>query len=281
MSTIATAPLGSLYYDIRRYIYINSSRDPFSVTNIDIKSSVNQFFTQIFPLVYHQSVLKKQGNKDFSFDYKTCLRQTINEVQPFRDIPRNLGQSLSRSLEATRLFLQALDIGVEVLNATDTLLMEDNGKNNAECHEALLKMTYCPKCLGLPGGTRPCSGYCLNVLRGCLTKYVAELDSPWNGYVEGIERLVNAMKQHNNEGGVNADAVIKELTTEISQAIMYTMEKGEDIGNRVSFCWFVGLWGVLMELSQGWRWEVVKYCCRCIFSDLDSVDLSCWELADA
>lgn len=114
-------------------------------------------------------------------------------------------------------------------------MMEEDTKSNAECHEALMKMTYCPKCIGIEGKSRPCSGYCLNVLRGCLSKYVAELDSPWNGYVEVIERLVNAMKQHNNEVGVNADAVIKGLDTRISEAIMYAMERSKEIDGRVSY----------------------------------------------
>lgn len=129
---------------------------------------------------------------------------------------------------------QALSIGVEVLNATDALLAEENSKTNTGCHDALLKMTHCPKCMGLSGSAKPCSGYCLNVLRGCLTKYVAELDSPWNGYVEGVERLVNAVKQHNNEAGVNADAVLRGLDTRISEAIMYAMGKEKEIENRVS-----------------------------------------------
>lgn len=137
-------------------------------------------------------------------------------------------------MEATRLLLQAFTVGIEVLNSTDHLLSEEGGKSNLACHDALLKMSYCPKCLGLTGNTKPCSGYCLNVLRGCLTKYVAELDSPWNAYVEAVERLVIAVKQHNNEVGVNADLVIRGLETRISEAIMHAMEKGHEIDVRVS-----------------------------------------------
>lgn len=232
MSILSKDPISTLYGDIRRYIQINASQDAFSTTDIDIKATVTRFFTDLFPLVYHN--VGKTLTKDFSFDYKVCLKQTINEVQPFGDIPRQLSQSLSKSLEATRLLLQAFNIGVEVLNTTDTLLTEEGGKGNVECHHALMKMTYCPKCLGLGGNAKPCSGYCLNVLRGCLTKYVAELDSPWNSYVEAVERLVIAVKQHNNEVGVNADAVIRGLDTTISQAIMHAMEKEHEIDVRVS-----------------------------------------------
>lgn len=231
MSILSKDPISTLYKDIRQCIQVNGTQDPFSTTDIDIKASVMRFFTDLFPLVYHQ--ITKTLNKDFSADYKKCLKEIIKEVQPFGDIPRQLSQSLSKSSEATRLLLQAFDIGIEVLNTTDTLLTEDSGKGNVECHHALMKMTYCPKCLGLAGKEKPCSGYCLNVLRGCLTKYVAELDSPWNSYVEAIERLVIAVKQHNNEVGVNVDLVIRGLDTRISEAIMNAMEKEHEIDVRV------------------------------------------------
>lgn len=234
MAVQSRDPINALYVDIRRYVQINSSRDAFSTTiSIDIKSSVNRFFTDLFPLVYHHAVMSGQS-KDFTFEYKSCLKKTTADVQPLGDIPRQIGQALSKSLDATRLLLQALSVGSEVLNITESLLVEENSKTNSACHDALLKMTHCPKCKGLAGNSKPCSGYCLNVLRGCLTKYVAELDSPWNGYVEGVERLVNAVKQHNNEAGVNADVVIRGLDTRISEAIMYTIGKGKEIENRVS-----------------------------------------------
>lgn len=213
------------------YVQINTTQNSYSTSNVDIIDSVNKFFTDLFPLVYHHI---GSLTKDFSVEYKHCLKQHITDIQPFGDKPRQISQSLSKSLEATRLLLQAFDIGVEVLNATGSLIAEENGKNNAQCHDALLKMNYCPKCLGFKMRAKPCTGYCLNVMRGCLTKYVAELDSPWNGYVEGIEHLVTAMKQHNNEAGVNAGAVIKDLDTRISEAIMHAMEKGTEIDSRVS-----------------------------------------------
>lgn len=251
-SALSKDPISTLYTDIRRYVQINASQDVFSTTNIDIKASVTRFFTDLFPLAYHHYV--NTLTKDFTFEYKMCLKQHISDVQPFGDIPREISQFLSKGLEAVRLLLQALDIGIEVLNATDTLIIEDNGKNNAECHDALMKMTHCPKCLGFKGSAKPCSGYCLNVLRGCLTKYVAELESPWNGYVDGIEHLVTAMRQTNNEAGVNVDAVIRSLEMRISEAILYIMGNGAEMDVRVSgrifipffFCFLVIFFKVIL-----------------------------------
>lgn len=198
----------------------------FSTASVDIKSSVIKFFTEIFPLVHHRN----NHSKDFNIQYKNCLRERLGDIQPFGDIPRQLSRSLLKSLEATRILLHAFSTGVEVLNTTEELLTEEHNK---ECHDALFKMTYCPKCMGLKQA-KPCSGYCLNVLRGCLTGHVTELDMSWNGYVEAMERLVIAAKQHNNEAGVNADAVIRTLETMISEAIMYSMENEKELDNRVS-----------------------------------------------
>ncbi|KAJ8911535.1 hypothetical protein NQ315_005905 [Exocentrus adspersus] len=194
------------------------------------QENVTLFFTNLFPLAYHHSA--DISNKDFTLDYKECLKKSIETISPFGEIPKQIAQSLSKSLEATRMLLQALHSGVEVLNTTDTLLIDEHGTGNIECHDALVKMTYCPRCQGMSKHTKPCSGYCLNVLRGCLAKYVAELDLPWNGYVEGIEYLLSAMKRSNNEAGVNADVVIRNLDTKISAAIMHYMEKGKEIDSR-------------------------------------------------
>lgn len=233
MAILSKAPIQNLHTEIKKYVRSNLSLESYASTNLDVKAAVTSFFTEIFPLVYHN--IGETLQRDFTFEYKSCLRQHFNELQPFGDIPRQVAQSLSKSLEATRLVLQAFDIGIEVLNATDFLISEDDGRGNSDCHTALVKMSYCPKCLGMKGSPKPCSGYCLNVLRGCLTKYVAELDSPWNGYVEGIEHLVTAMKQNNNEAGVNVDSVLRGLETRISEAIMYAMEKTKTIENGVSY----------------------------------------------
>lgn len=234
-SVLSKDAINSLYADIRNYIQLNDTGDAFPITSIDIKDSVTRFFTDIFPLAYHHTA---NLTEYFTLDYKICLKKNINEIQPFNDIPRQIIQVLTKGLDAVRLLLQALDIGMEVLNATDTLIIVDNGKNNAECHDALMKMTYCPKCLGFKGRSKPCSGYCLNVLRGCLTRYVSELDSPWNSYVDGIEHLVTAMRQTNNDAGVNIDAVIRNLDMRISESILYIMEKKTEIINKVRVLFF-------------------------------------------
>ncbi|KAJ8965802.1 hypothetical protein NQ317_002165 [Molorchus minor] len=212
MAVLSREPIEDLYRDIRNYIYINSTNAKPTTTPEEIVNSVTLFFTDLFPLAYHHSA--DISNKDFTRDYKECLKKSFESISPFGDIPKQIALSLSKSLEGTRLLLQAFRIGAEVLNTTDTLLIDEGGTSHSECHNALVEMTYCPRCLGMTRHVKPCSGYCLNVLRGCIAKYVAELDLPWNGYVEGI-----------GEPPQNLD-------TKISAAIMHYMEKAKDIDAR-------------------------------------------------
>lgn len=231
MAELSTKPIEILYRDIRDYVKIDPSDQKPTKTPSDIVASVNQFFTELFPLAYHQQTGLSSG--DFTPRYKQCLKDNMDVIAPFSDFPKQVSDSLSKSLETTRLLLEALGIGMEVLNTTHALIIDEHATTNSECHTALLKMTYCPKCLALPKHNRPCSDYCLNVMRGCLNKYVAELDLPWNVYVEGIENLINAVKKNSNEGGTNVDIAIKNLDVQISSAIMYSMEKIKEIDSRV------------------------------------------------
>ncbi|XP_077294712.1 division abnormally delayed protein [Arctopsyche grandis] len=231
MSVFSKKPIGDLYSDIRNYI--NNSSDVAGSSDLNVENSVSDFFTNLFPLVYHHAV-NNLNVRDFTEEYKTCLRQSVKEIQPFGDIPRQISHSMYKSLEATRVLLQALALGSEVLNTTDMLLNEGAEKTESTqnaCHLALLKMSYCPHCLGLDVHLKPCSGFCLNVLRGCLTQHVSELDLPWNSYVEAVERLVIAVKAHDKN--VNADTLLRGLDTRISEAIMYAMENGPSLEKKV------------------------------------------------
>lgn len=52
---------------------------------------------------------------------------------------------------------------------------------SADCARAVMKMTYCPACQGLPE-LKACSNYCINVMKGCLA-YQGELDAEWNKFI--------------------------------------------------------------------------------------------------
>ncbi|XP_067143057.1 glypican-5 isoform X2 [Centruroides vittatus] len=209
MDTVAREPVVRLYSDLLSYI---------NGRKINLEERIWSFFDSLFPLVYHHSINPKL--KDFSDDYKECLRQTQQEIKPFGDIARKVAEQLTRSFEAAHLFLEAMNLGVEVANSTEHLEI------NTECSKSLFRLTYCAHCHSLVDA-KPCSGFCLNVIRGCLAG-VAELDQPWNGYIIALERLTSGMV-----GSYNIEETLSTLDTKISEAIMYAMENGPELSKKV------------------------------------------------
>ncbi|KAF8788610.1 Glypican-6 like protein [Argiope bruennichi] len=95
-----------------------------------------------------------------------------------------------------------------------------------ECSRALMKMTYCPHCNGLPD-LRPCSNYCLNVMRGCLA-YHAELHQEWNNYINAMMMLASRL-----ESSFNIESVVDPIDIKISDAIMNFQENGQVVSQEL------------------------------------------------
>ena len=107
--------------------------------------------------------------------YLQCVSQTMQKLEPFGDVPKKLSLQLRRSFVATRTFAQALAEGKRVITKIQKIPPRD------KCVEALTRMTSCPACQGLPA-IRPCSTYCMNVMKGCLV-FHTELADSWDKFI--------------------------------------------------------------------------------------------------
>ncbi len=107
--------------------------------------------------------------------YLQCVSKNMKKLQPFGDVPKKLTLQLRRSFVATRTFAQALGEGKRILARILKIAPRD------KCVEALTRMSSCPACQGLPA-IRPCSSYCLNVMKGCLA-YHTELADSWDKFI--------------------------------------------------------------------------------------------------
>lgn len=58
----------------------------------------------------------------------------------------------------------------------------------------------------------------------CLGSLLSQLDGPWAGYVEGVERLTR----------VDADVALRQLEAKVQEAIMYSFENRIVLENKVS-----------------------------------------------
>ncbi|KAJ8407179.1 hypothetical protein AAFF_G00288550 [Aldrovandia affinis] len=166
----ATVAVGQLFLDISLYILGSDS---------SVDDMVTSFFARLFPLAYRRLL----GGEAVS---EECLRGAWQAAGAFGVYPKLTMTRLSRSLLATRVFLQALNLGIEVVNTTDHL------RPGRECGRALLRLWYCPRCQGLVEA-RPCRGACLATMQGCLGG-AGEVQSHWRGYVEGLGALDGAMR---------------------------------------------------------------------------------------
>ncbi|XP_041119793.1 glypican-5b isoform X2 [Polyodon spathula] len=198
----ATTLVKELFTDLS--LYILGSDDT-------VEGAVQRFYDNLFPLVYNRLV--NPGIGMMRQEYAECLRMTRQDVNPFGSHPRNLVQELSRSFKAGRTLSKALNMGVEVINATEHVAF------TRECGRALVRMHYCPHCQGLTL-IKPCLGYCLNVMRGCLPG-LAELDQPWWDYISTLEELTNAMA-----GAHDLELALLGIRNQVNDAILYTQLNG-------------------------------------------------------
>nr|XP_060612046.1 glypican-3 [Anolis sagrei ordinatus] len=189
--------VGDLFTDISLYIL---------GSDLSVNNMVNEFFDGLFPLVY--SRLVNPSLPEPSAEMAECLRLARRDLEAFGDVPKAMMTRVSRSLRVTRVFLQALNLGIEVVNTTDHLRL------SKDCGRALLKMWYCPHCQDLLMA-KPCAGFCGLVLRGCLAS-VAEVDGHWREYLHALEGLAKSMR-----GTYDIEHVLLHLFSSIRDAITY------------------------------------------------------------
>ncbi|XP_029986811.1 glypican-5 [Sphaeramia orbicularis] len=187
-------------------------------SELNVDDIVQRFFDALFPLVYNHLI--NPGLSDVSPGYAECIRSSSRDVRPFGGVPSLLSDQITRSGISGKLLLQALHLGIEVINTTDHLQL------SRECRRALLKMHYCPHCQGLTQ-SKPCMGYCLNVMRGCLAS-MAEIDAHWREFVRSLEGLSARM-----QGPQDLEQVLLGVHTLVHDAVGHAQKNGPRLSAQV------------------------------------------------
>lgn len=209
MADRAVGPVQELFTDIGLFLL---------GSELNVDDLVQRFFDSLFPLVY--SHLINPGLSDISSGYAECIRQSRRDVRPFGAAPGLLTDQIARSGVSGKLLLQSLHLGIEVINTTDHLQL------SRECRRALLKMHYCPHCQGLTQA-KPCMGYCLNVMRGCLAS-MAEIDAHWREFVRSLEGLSARM-----QGPQDLEQVLLGVHMLIHDAVGHAQKNGPRLSAQV------------------------------------------------
>uniref|UniRef100_A0A8D0G303 Glypican-3 n=1 Tax=Sphenodon punctatus TaxID=8508 RepID=A0A8D0G303_SPHPU len=210
MATRAFKFVGELFTDVSLYIL---------GSDINVNDMINEFFDSLFPLIYPH--LMNPGSPHPSVEANECLRGARRDLKVFGNFPKIMMTQVSKSLQATRVFLQALNLGIEVINTTDHL------KFSKDCGRALLKMWYCSHCQGLLMA-KPCAGYCSAVMQGCLAS-VVEIDNYWREYIRSLEGLTKGM-----HGIYDMEHVLLNLFSLIRDSIVYLQKNGGKLATTIS-----------------------------------------------
>ncbi|XP_023191778.1 glypican-5-like isoform X2 [Xiphophorus maculatus] len=182
--------------------------------NISVEMTIHKFFNNIFPLVYTRLINPGIGGSvTTSSTMGDCLRMIRQDVKPFGNYPVTMAQELAEVLEAGRQLSLALDKGLEVINATE------HANLSRDCVKGLAKMVYCSHCRGLTL-IKPCAGYCLNVMRGCLAS-TAELDQPWRIYISSLKKLTLVMAGHHS-----LELAMLGVRGHVNEALLYAQIHG-------------------------------------------------------
>uniref|UniRef100_A0A3B4XMN1 Glypican 5c n=1 Tax=Seriola lalandi dorsalis TaxID=1841481 RepID=A0A3B4XMN1_SERLL len=190
--------------------------------NVSVEAAVHQFFNNLFPLAYTRLINPGiEGSMMVGSEMGDCLRMIRQDVNPFGPHPAVMAQELAGALGAGRQLGLALEEGVEVMNATEHVSL------SKECVKGLVKMVYCSHCRGLTL-IKPCVGYCLNVMRGCLAS-VSELDQPWRRYTSLLEQLTHAMAGHHS-----LELALLGVRGHVNEALLYAHLHGPLITDQLT-----------------------------------------------
>ncbi|XP_028815688.1 glypican-3 isoform X2 [Denticeps clupeoides] len=209
----ASGVVSQLFREVSLYILGSDAR---------IDHMVDQFFTRLFPLTFRRLL---GGGATLPLGSDDCLRgmwQKGPNHGAFGPYPKLLMTRLSRSLLTTRIFLQALNLGIEVVNTTQHLRV------GRDCGRALLRLWYCPLCQGLLDGVRLCPMLCMGVMQGCLGG-AREVQPQWRSFVDGLGRLVEVM-----QGEQDVEVVAMGIPTLVRSALRHAMSGRSRIHSLVS-----------------------------------------------
>lgn len=193
-----------LFIDLQAYLQGHS---------VNIETSLQDFFDELFPHAYAWSINVGRLNDN----YMQCLRRQRSAISPFGHGDNVLSANLQNSLKVTRALLQSLKLGTEVLNTTEHMPL------SSRCKQVLTTMRYCPYCQGIPY-TRPCHGFCLNVMKGCLANFM-DLDIYWTEYVISVVDLI----RKSMSSDFDLQQIMHSLDARINQAINYAVTNKDPI----------------------------------------------------
>lgn len=208
-----------LLYQQNSHVFIDlfsELRNYYKGHDINLLDALDNFFSTLLQKMFELL------NSQYTFDqqYLQCVTEHMDELKPFGDVPFKLSLQVKRAFVAARTFVQGLAVGRDVIIAVSKI------QPSSSCHQAVMKMLFCPYCKGLTH-VKPCNNFCMNVMKGCLA-YHSELNHAWNNYIEALLKVAGRL-----EGPFNIEMVVDPIDVKISDAIMNFQENSETVSSKI------------------------------------------------
>ncbi|XP_062947700.1 glypican-2 [Cynocephalus volans] len=194
-------------------------RDYYGVSGEGLEDILADFWAQllerVFPMLHPQY--------SFSPDYLLCLTRLAStadgSLRPFGDSPHRLRVQITRALVGARAFVQGLETGR--IMVSEALKVEVS----QSCSQALMHLIGCPFCQGVPS-LLPCWGFCLNVVRGCLSN--KGLEPEWSSFLDGILLLAEKL-----QGPFSYELAAESIGVRVSEGLKHLQENNAKFSAQV------------------------------------------------
>lgn len=196
--------------------YFRELRHYYQRGRTNLAEATATFFTTLYQKMFQ--VMNAQYNFDNS--YLMCVAEHMDDMAPFGDVPRKMASAVKRSMVAARALLKAVQSAYEIAHQMKNL------PPSSECLKAVQKMNSCPACQGYTK-LKPCSNYCINVMKGCLVYHI-ELQDAWDKFIDSLISLTERLT-----GPFNVEMIVLPLDIQISDAIMHFQDTGFKVTQRV------------------------------------------------
>ncbi|KAK3867879.1 hypothetical protein Pcinc_026693 [Petrolisthes cinctipes] len=188
----------------------------FKTGELDLQDTMDNFFRLLYKRMFR--VMNVQYT--FSPRYLQCVTQHMEELQPFKDVPKKLTTQIKRSFVALRTFVQGLATGRDVVR--NVLRVNPS----ASCVHELMRMNQCSTCAGEPR-VQLCRPYCHEVINYCHSHH-QPLIAHWIAYVDAMVSVADRL-----ENPFNFENVVQPVNYKVSEAIMNFQESGVEISDKV------------------------------------------------
>lgn len=191
--------------------------------NVHIADSFNRFIAEIFPDIFHLSI-DGENAMQFTSQYRNCLKRELYAIRPkpFDDKTSKISKALNTAISSVRSFMRAFRQGVDVIDSVQRFALSRN------CAGALMRMTYCSECATYTE-VKPCTGLCLNVMRGCLVE-VRGLDHFYSEFINALHRATLNLHRR-----MSLEDELHLLPAQVSDAILHAIETSSLYYTQVGF----------------------------------------------